>query len=223
MQVVGDDDAVKMAARRKGQAPCSGSATQTTTREPQQGRPVLPVDRPPRPSILARQPAGVPPPQAGRDLAAMTDPLREALHPGRGWVHRWSSHLSSVVLRKSSLGYDPARLSSSIKRKEHIHGTAPHFVTVAENGQGRYQQEVVAGRHRYLADEPASMGGKMPARRPSITCSVRSALHRDDAAHAEVKALPLRHVGVALSHEKRSKSTRPEDRPHHPRHRIDGT
>ena len=32
-------------------------------------------------------------------------------------------------------------------------------VVVAENGAGRYQQGVVAGRHRLIADEPAAVGG----------------------------------------------------------------
>ena len=32
-------------------------------------------------------------------------------------------------------------------------------VTVKENGQGRYQQEIRAGKHQYLADEPVDMGG----------------------------------------------------------------
>ena len=30
-------------------------------------------------------------------------------------------------------------------------------VTVKENGQGRYQQEIRAGKHQYLADEPVDM------------------------------------------------------------------
>ncbi|MGV0951761.1 MAG: OsmC family protein, partial [Azonexus sp.] len=32
-------------------------------------------------------------------------------------------------------------------------------VVVRENGQGRYQQAVIAGQHRLLADEPVSLGG----------------------------------------------------------------
>jgi len=32
-------------------------------------------------------------------------------------------------------------------------------VVVRENGQGRYQQEVIAGEHRLLADESVNVGG----------------------------------------------------------------
>ena len=32
-------------------------------------------------------------------------------------------------------------------------------VVVRENGQGRYQQEVIVGQHRLIADEPVSVGG----------------------------------------------------------------
>ena len=80
----------------------------------------------------------------------------------------------------------------------------PHFVTVAENGQGRYQQEVVAGRHRYLADEPASMGGEDagPAPFDYLLSALGACTSMTLRMYAEVKALPLRHVGVALSHEK---------------------
>ncbi len=34
-----------------------------------------------------------------------------------------------------------------------------HEVTISENGQGRYAQDVTAGRHVLHADEPASVGG----------------------------------------------------------------
>jgi putative redox protein len=32
-------------------------------------------------------------------------------------------------------------------------------VAVRETGQGRFQQEVISGAHRLLADEPVSVGG----------------------------------------------------------------
>ncbi len=32
-------------------------------------------------------------------------------------------------------------------------------VIVSENGNGRYQQTVIAGQHQFLADEPVSIGG----------------------------------------------------------------
>ena len=35
----------------------------------------------------------------------------------------------------------------------------PSTVVVRETGKGRFQQEVISGAHRLLADEPVSMGG----------------------------------------------------------------
>lgn len=80
----------------------------------------------------------------------------------------------------------------------------PHFVTVAENGNGRYQQEVVAGRHRLLADEPATMGGEDagPAPFDYLLSALGACTSMTLRMYAELKQLPLKHVGVALSHEK---------------------
>ena len=33
-------------------------------------------------------------------------------------------------------------------------------VVVTENGMGRYQQEVIVGQHRLIADEPENVGGE---------------------------------------------------------------
>ncbi len=80
----------------------------------------------------------------------------------------------------------------------------PHFVTVAENGKGRYQQEVVAGRNRLLADEPATMGGEDagPAPFDYLLSALGACTSMTLRMYAELKQLPLKQVGVALSHEK---------------------
>jgi len=77
-------------------------------------------------------------------------------------------------------------------------------VVVRENGQGRYQQEVIAGQHRLLADEPAEMGGNDagPAPFDYIMAGLGACTSMTLRMYAERKELPLRNVSVELSHHK---------------------
>ena len=77
-------------------------------------------------------------------------------------------------------------------------------VTVKENGQGRYQQEIRAGKHQYLADEPVDMGGADagPAPFDFIMSGLGACTSMTLRMYAERKELPLRNVQVELSHHK---------------------
>ncbi|MBK9446754.1 MAG: OsmC family protein [Betaproteobacteria bacterium] len=77
-------------------------------------------------------------------------------------------------------------------------------VVVAENGAGRYQQGVVAGRHRLIADEPAAVGGDDagPAPFDYLLAALGACTSMTLRMYAEVKKLPLTQVSVCLSHEK---------------------
>lgn len=77
-------------------------------------------------------------------------------------------------------------------------------VIVEENGQGRYQQQVTAGQHKLLADEPASMGGgdAGPAPFDYLMAGLGACTSMTLRMYAERKDLPLRKVHVALRHEK---------------------
>ena len=77
-------------------------------------------------------------------------------------------------------------------------------VTVKENGQGRYQQEIRAGKHQYLADEPVDMGGADagPAHFDFIMSGLGACTSMTLRMYAERKELPLRQVTVELSHHK---------------------
>ncbi len=77
-------------------------------------------------------------------------------------------------------------------------------VTVKENGQGRYQQEIRAGKHQYLADEPVDMGGANagPAPFDFIMSGLGACTSMTLRMYAERKELPLRQVTVELSHHK---------------------
>lgn len=77
-------------------------------------------------------------------------------------------------------------------------------VVVAENGAGRYQQQVIAGRHSLIADEPATMGGDDagPAPFDYLLTALGACTSMTLRMYAEVKKLPLTSVSVTLSHEK---------------------
>lgn len=78
------------------------------------------------------------------------------------------------------------------------------IVIVKENKQGRYQQEVIAGAHRLLADEPESMGGADagPAPFDFLMAGLGACTSMTLRMYAERKALPLQQVQVELSHHK---------------------
>lgn len=77
-------------------------------------------------------------------------------------------------------------------------------VIVRENGQGRYQQDVIAGEHHLLADEPVSMGGgdAGPAPFDFLMAGLGACTSMTLRMYAERKELPLRNVQVELSHHK---------------------
>jgi len=77
-------------------------------------------------------------------------------------------------------------------------------VVVAENGKGRYQQQVIAGQHQLIADEPVSMGGSDagPAPFDYLMAGLGACTSMTLRMYAERKALPLTRIQVELSHEK---------------------
>lgn len=77
-------------------------------------------------------------------------------------------------------------------------------VVVAENGAGRYQQQVTAGPHTLIADEPVSMGGgdAGPAPFDYLLTALGACTSMTLRMYAELKKLPLERVSVALTHEK---------------------
>ena len=78
------------------------------------------------------------------------------------------------------------------------------IVVVMENGKGRYQQEVIAGQHHLLADEPASVGGADagPAPFDLLMAALGSCTSMTLRLYAKRKELPVRKISVALSHER---------------------
>jgi uncharacterized OsmC-like protein/alpha/beta superfamily hydrolase len=77
-------------------------------------------------------------------------------------------------------------------------------VLVRETGHGRFQNEVLTGPHRLLADEPASVGGDATGPTPYgyLLAGLGSCTAMTIRMYADQKKWPLTRVSVALRHEK---------------------
>ena len=82
--------------------------------------------------------------------------------------------------------------------------TADGDVMVSETRRGLFQQEVRIGRHRLLADEPASVGGldSGPGPYDLLLAGLGACTSMTLRLYAERKSLPLDRVSVRLSHSK---------------------
>jgi putative redox protein len=77
-------------------------------------------------------------------------------------------------------------------------------VVVRETGKGRFQQEITAGRHRFLADEPVAVGGQDSGPGPYdlLLAALGACTAMTLRLYAERKSLPLARVIVRLSQAK---------------------
>jgi uncharacterized OsmC-like protein/fermentation-respiration switch protein FrsA (DUF1100 family) len=78
----------------------------------------------------------------------------------------------------------------------------PKSVVVRETRQGRFQQEITVGPHRFLADEPVDAGGldSGPGPYDLVLAGLGACTAMTLRLYAERKALPLERVTVELSH-----------------------
>ena len=77
-------------------------------------------------------------------------------------------------------------------------------VVVAENGRGRYSQDVIAGRHYMQADEPRSVGGLNSGPTPYqlVSAGLGACTSMTLRMYADRKGIPLQRVSVEVSHDK---------------------
>jgi putative redox protein len=74
-------------------------------------------------------------------------------------------------------------------------------VIVAGTGAGRFQQRVTAGRHRFLADEPAGVGDDTgPTPYDLLLAGLGTCTSMTLRMYADRKGWPLEHVEVRLAH-----------------------
>ena len=77
-------------------------------------------------------------------------------------------------------------------------------VIVRESGSGAFQQEVLIGRHRLVADEPVTIGGDDagPAPYDFLMAGLGACTSMTLRMYAERRSLSLTRVAVGVSHEK---------------------
>jgi len=77
-------------------------------------------------------------------------------------------------------------------------------VTVRETRGGRFQQEIMSGPHRFLADEPVRLGGldSGPSPYDLVLAGLGACTAMTLRLYAERKQLPLDRVTIQLSHDK---------------------
>jgi uncharacterized OsmC-like protein/alpha/beta superfamily hydrolase len=77
-------------------------------------------------------------------------------------------------------------------------------VLVGETGNGKFEQSVVVGKHRFLADEPVSAGGNGSGPNPYdyLLAGLGACTSMTIRLYADLKKLPLKHVAVRLKHDK---------------------
>jgi putative redox protein len=80
----------------------------------------------------------------------------------------------------------------------------PGVVLVRETGVGKFQQEIVSGSHRLLADEPVAVGGfdSGPSPYNLLLAALGACTAMTVRLYADHKRLPLERVSVRLTHNK---------------------
>jgi putative redox protein len=82
--------------------------------------------------------------------------------------------------------------------------TPPGVVAVRETRRGKFQQEVVLGAHRLLADEPVKDGGldSGPGPYDLLLAALGACTSMTVRLYADLKQIPLKRTRVRLRHEK---------------------
>lgn len=83
-------------------------------------------------------------------------------------------------------------------------GGVPGDVTVRETGVGRFTQEIMAGGHRFRADEPEAQGGNDSGPGPYdlLLASLGACTSMTLRLYAARKGWPLERVTVSLNHDR---------------------
>src|SRR5215207_3008711 len=115
-----------------------------------------------------------------------------------------SSRISPNISLQSALLRGARRCSSSIRRpmQSTASKTPATFLQLPNIRKVVFQQEITAGRHRFLADEPIAVGGldSGPGPYDLLLAGLGACTSMTLRLYAQHKASPLDHVTVRLSH-----------------------
>ncbi len=110
------------------------------------------------------------------------------------------AHFAAEMIAAWSARYSASPDKDQPQREE----AGSREIVVSETGGGRYENEVVIGEHRLLADEPPSVGGggRGPDPYQLVTAGLGACTSMTLRMYAERKGWPLERVSVSLSHAK---------------------
>jgi putative redox protein len=114
-----------------------------------------------------------------------------------------AAYVANVIAAWAERYLDMAPVMTADAAPTHDGGD-PGLVTVRETRQGRFQQEITAGTHRLLADEPVAAGGGDSGPNPYdlLLAALGACTAMTLRLYAERKALTLDRVTVKLRHAK---------------------
>lgn len=115
--------------------------------------------------------------------------------------HEDAAYVADVVAAWSSR-YVPRAAPEDERASEK--GPAEGVVRVRETGRGRFQQDVLSGRHRLLVDEPSSLGGDDTGPGPYdyLAAALGACTSITMRMYAERKGWPVETISVDVRHEK---------------------
>jgi uncharacterized OsmC-like protein len=114
------------------------------------------------------------------------------------------SRRSDAIYAADVIAVWTGRYLEAAPRAEAAADAGPRPVVVTETREGTFQQEVVIGPHRMLADEPAAAGGRDSGPGPYefLLAGLGACTAMTLRLYAERKKLALRRVSVTLRHAK---------------------
>ena len=119
-----------------------------------------------------------------------------------GADHLLSKRSDAIYVANVIAAWVERYLEQSAERSnEQIEGGT---VLVRETGNGKFQQEILSGPHRFLADEPVKVGGQDSGPGPYdlLLAGLGACTSMTMRLYAENKKLPLDRVSVSLTHNK---------------------